>query len=156
VLGIDQFSPPHVLGSSHGDTRITRLAIGEGEQYTPFALRSHEIWREIENETGKILLKTNRGLIVSSEGKTQCNHVKNLFEHTVAAAEKYGVEHEILNANEIRERFHQFNVQDNEIGYYEKEAGFVRPEECIKAQLELAAKNKAEIHLNEKALRFDS
>ena len=43
ILGIDQFSPPHALGSSHGDTRITRLAIGEGEQYTPLALRSHQL-----------------------------------------------------------------------------------------------------------------
>ena len=41
VLGIDQHSPPHAFGSSHGDTRITRLAIGEGEQYTPLVLRSH-------------------------------------------------------------------------------------------------------------------
>ena len=39
VLGIDRFSPPHALGSSHGDTRITRLAIGEGAQYTPLAMR---------------------------------------------------------------------------------------------------------------------
>ncbi len=30
VLGIDQFSQPHIYGSSHGDTRITRQAIGEG------------------------------------------------------------------------------------------------------------------------------
>ena len=53
VLGIDQFSPPHIYGSSHGDTRITRQAIGEGEQYTPLALRSYEIWEAIEKETGK-------------------------------------------------------------------------------------------------------
>jgi len=35
VVGIDAYSPPHVHGSSHGQTRITRLAIGEGEQYVP-------------------------------------------------------------------------------------------------------------------------
>src|SRR5258708_35261840 len=28
VLGLDQFSPPHTHGSTHGDTRVTRLAIG--------------------------------------------------------------------------------------------------------------------------------
>ena len=37
VLGIDQFAPPHRLGSSHGETRITRLACGEGPEYTQFA-----------------------------------------------------------------------------------------------------------------------
>ena len=46
VLGIDRFLPPHARGSSHGDTRITRLAIGEGDAYVPLAIRSHEIWRE--------------------------------------------------------------------------------------------------------------
>ena len=39
VLGIDQFSPPHTLGSSHGDTRLTRQAIGESKEYTPLSLR---------------------------------------------------------------------------------------------------------------------
>ena len=27
VLGIDQFKPPHEFGSSHGDSRITRIAV---------------------------------------------------------------------------------------------------------------------------------
>src|ERR1043166_4798130 len=75
VLGIDRFSPPHVHGSSHGDTRITRLAIGEGSQYTPLAQRSHEIWCELERETGRSLLTTNGGLIISSAAKTSVTHV---------------------------------------------------------------------------------
>ena len=45
AIGIDQFAPPHDRGSSHGESRITRQAIGEGDEYVPFALRSHEIWR---------------------------------------------------------------------------------------------------------------
>ena len=52
VLGIDRFHPPHDHGSSHGESRITRQAIGEGEEYVPFVLRSHEIWRELEADTG--------------------------------------------------------------------------------------------------------
>ena len=56
VLGIDQYSPPHELGSTHGETRITRIACGEGPEYTAFARRSHEIWRELEAETGLELL----------------------------------------------------------------------------------------------------
>ena len=33
--GIDAHYPPHALGSSHGQTRITRLAVGEGAAYVP-------------------------------------------------------------------------------------------------------------------------
>ena len=53
VTGIDRFVPPHDQGSSHGDTRITRQAIGEGREFVPLVLRSHQIWREIEAETGR-------------------------------------------------------------------------------------------------------
>lgn len=35
VIGIDQYSPPHNKGSSHGEIRITRLSIGEGAEYIP-------------------------------------------------------------------------------------------------------------------------
>ena len=51
VLGIDRFAPPHNMGSSHGDTRITRNAIGEGEMYMPFIRRSNEIWAELESNS---------------------------------------------------------------------------------------------------------
>ena len=29
VIGVDRFAPPHQMGSSHGETRITRQAVGE-------------------------------------------------------------------------------------------------------------------------------
>ena len=156
VMGIDQFNPPHSLGSSHGDTRITRLAIGEGEQYTPLVLRSHELWREIERESGREILVTTGGLIISSGAKTAINHVENFFENTVDAAKKYGMNHELLTSDQIRNRFPQFNVKDDEEGYFEKEAGFVRPEEAITAQLELAKKHGAGIRTEEKVLSYES
>src|SRR5204862_5444929 len=133
ALGLDRFSPPHPFGSTHGDTRVTRLAIGEGEQYTPLALRSHELWRELERETGKTLLTTNGGLIISSPARTSRTHVENFFENTLAAARKFGIAHEVLNADEVRRRFPLFKVADDEQGYHERDAGFVRPAACVGA-----------------------
>ena len=40
AIGIDRFHPPHDRGSSHGESRITRQAIGEGQEYVPLVLRS--------------------------------------------------------------------------------------------------------------------
>src|SRR5687767_4891472 len=101
VLGIDQFSPPHVHGSSHGDTRITRQAIGEGEEYVPLVLRSYEIWKEIERETRKQVLTITGGLIMSGvEGVMR--HASPFFNQTVACAEKFGIPHRLLTADEIR------------------------------------------------------
>ncbi len=39
VLGIDRYAPPHEVGSTHGDTRVTRVACGEGPEYSAFVLR---------------------------------------------------------------------------------------------------------------------
>jgi sarcosine oxidase len=155
VLGIDRFSPPHTLGSSHGDTRVTRLAIGEGAHYTPLVMRSHELWREIERETSRDLMTTTGGLIISSRAKTSTMHVQDFFGTTVAAAEKYGIAHEILEARDIRRRFPQFAIRDDEIGYHEHDAGFLRPEACVAAQLSLAEKYGARLHRNETVLGFD-
>lgn len=154
VLGIDRFSPPHALGSSHGDTRITRLAIGEGAQYTPLVQRSHEIWREIEAQTGERLLTITGGLWISSAARQAETHVANFFDNTLAAARRFGIAHEVLDAAAIRRRFPQFNVADNEEGYYEPSAGFVRPEACIRAQLALAERHGARIHRGETVLEF--
>ena len=69
ALGIDRYTPPHTMGSSHGDTRITRNAIGEGEMYMPFVKRSNEIWRELEAATGRPCFI--RAAVSSSAEKTQ-------------------------------------------------------------------------------------
>lgn len=156
VLGIDRFSPPHEFGSSHGGTRVTRLAIGEGEHYTPLVIRSHEIWREVERETGANLLSQCGGLIVSSANKSAVTHVEGFFANTVAAARKYAIAHELLDAPEIRRRYPQFAVGDEEFGYFEPSAGFLRPEACVRAQLELARKRGAELHTDEAVLGFDA
>jgi sarcosine oxidase len=55
VLGIDRYKPPHEFGSSTGETRLTRAAVGEGVEYSALALRSNQIWREIETTTGQTL-----------------------------------------------------------------------------------------------------
>jgi sarcosine oxidase len=154
VLGIDRFTPPHAFGSTHGETRVTRLAIGEGEQYVPLVRRSHEIWREIEAATGTSLLTVTGGLIISSGARLAETHVANFFDNTVATAKRHGIDHQILDAHAIRERFPQFRVRDNETAYYEPGAGFVRPETCVAAQLELAGRGGAELVYGETVQSF--
>jgi sarcosine oxidase len=154
VLGIDRFAPPHDQGSSHGDTRITRLAIGEGAHYTPLVKRSHEIWREIERETRSDLLTQCGELIISSDNRKSSVHVEGFFQNTVNVARDHGVAHELLNAEQIRSRFPQFSIRNDEFGYFEPEAGFVRPEACVGEQLSLAEKHGAEIRNGETVFVF--
>jgi len=152
VVGLDRFAPPHPHGSTHGETRITRQAIGEGEVYSPFAIRSHEIWREIEAATGAELLTLTGGLIISSAAAGGVVHVPEFLSTTIAAARRYGIGHEVLDAAEIRRRFPAFAVQEEETGYFEPGAGFVRPERCVAAQLELARRHGATLALGAEAI----
>lgn len=150
VLGLDRHAPPHALGSTHGDTRITRQAIGEGLAYVPLAQRSHQMWREIEGETGSDLLTTNGLLVMASPGlHTRHNGKSGFLATTVEAAETFSIEHELLTTAEIRYRFPQFRLAGDESGYYEPGAGFVRPEAAVAAHLELAVRSGAEVRTNE-------
>jgi sarcosine oxidase len=154
VLGIDRFAPPHDRGSSHGETRITRLSNGESPHYTRLVRRSHEIWRELERETGAELLNQCGGLVISGAGAGSV-HVADFFAKTVRNAEANGVAHERLDAAQIRARFPQFAAAEPEMGYYEPEAGYVRPETCIGVQLGLAEKKYgAQIRRNTEVLGF--
>src|SRR5262249_33836565 len=83
VLGIDQFEPPQVFGSSHGATRVTRQAIGEGEQFVPLVLRSYEIWPEIEAAAGKQLLSITGGLIMASERSDRSPGTSKFLDQTI-------------------------------------------------------------------------
>jgi sarcosine oxidase len=157
VLGLDQFSPPHTLGSTHGDTRITRQAIGEGAEYVPLVLRSYELWREIEQMTGQDLLTITGGLIMASQSNKEPMHGSaNFLQTTIAAAEQYHIPHTVLETDQIRQRFPQFHLVGDELGYYEENAGFLRPERCIQAQLALAERFGAAIQIGEQALGYES
>lgn len=155
VTGIDRFSPPHSLGSTHGETRITRLAIGEGAHFVPFAIRSHEIWRELESETGADLLTVTGGLIMSATAEHPLHGNVTFLQTTIDAANKFGIKHRVLMTNEIEREFPQLGLTGTEHGYFEDDAGFLRPEACVATQLELAEKLGANIRRNERVLRLE-
>lgn len=56
VLGIEQFGIAHDMGSSHGLSRIIRLAYFEHPSYVPLLQRAYDLWRELERAHGKPLL----------------------------------------------------------------------------------------------------
>jgi sarcosine oxidase len=138
ATGIDRFAPPHDRGSSHGESRITRQAIGEGEEYVPFALRSHEIWRELEAETGRSLLSPIGGLIIGRRTDAGIHGQADFIGRTIAAAQRFGIEHDVLSADDAQKRFPPFRLAGDETCYYEPGAGFLRPELCIATQIDRA------------------
>jgi sarcosine oxidase len=153
ILGIDQFSPPHTMGSSHGETRITRLAVGEGMDFVPIVKRSHEIWRELEDQTGNTIMTTTGGLLFDSGVQSWAKHgSEGFFQRTVKFAEEGNIPYEVFDAKELRNRFSEFNLEESGKVYFEPSAGFLRPELAISIQLQLAGQNGAVIKTHTKVL----
>ena len=158
VIGLDRFAPPHDQGSSHGATRITRLAIGEGEEYVPIVQRSHALWRALEAQTGETLMTTTGGLLIASAASDRRAYhgQAGFFDRTVAAAERFGIAHERLDAAEIRRRFPAFMPRDDERGYWERDAGILSPERCVAAQLQAARSCGADLRYGSVVERIES
>jgi sarcosine oxidase len=144
TIGIDAHEPPHSLGSSHGGSRITRLAIGEGDAYVPLVRRSHELWAELAARTGLALHVTTGGLIMGpGDGRSETHGRRDFVGSTIAVARRHGIAHEVLDAAAIAARFPQLLLRGDEVGYYEPEAGYLVPESCVAAQLAVAREHGA-------------
>ncbi|AYY15467.1 N-methyl-L-tryptophan oxidase [Actinobacteria bacterium YIM 96077] len=158
TLGIDQFAPPHTLGSTHGDTRITRQAVGEGDAYVQPVLRSHELWRELEAEADVSLFDQVGGLILApASGGPAMHGAEDFFAATLKLAQRHRIDHEVLPAAELARRFPQFRLGDEPkaadvVGYYEPGAGVVRAEAAVQVQLDLAERRGAHVSREEQVL----
>lgn len=154
VLGLDRYAPPHNLGSSHGETRITREAVGEGAAYVPLVRASHRIWRELEAETGKKLFEACGALVIAPGSGESSHHGKPDFvARSTEVAEAYGIPHERLTGAEVASRFPQFTgLAGDEKAYFEPGGGYVFPEACIEAQLARASALGAEIRTGAEVL----
>lgn len=153
VLGVDRYVPPHAMGSSHGDTRITRRAVGEGSEYIPFVSRSHTLWRELEDASGESLLVEVGALIMAPEGTASPMHGSaDFMGSTTAVAEQHDIPHEIISADDVRRRFPQFHLEGEYLGYFEPGAGYVRAEAAVRAHIDVAEEFGATVRLDERVV----
>jgi sarcosine oxidase len=60
VIGIERFHPGHVLGSSHGKTRVFRVACLEHPNLVPLARRSRDLWAELQAASGAPVIRLSR------------------------------------------------------------------------------------------------
>lgn len=154
VLGIERFNGTHQNGSSHGRSRIIRQAYFEDPKYVPLLARSFELWRELQNEIELLehpkekLLNMTGGLMIGYPEST-------VISGTLKSVKVHKLPHEILSASDIRSRYPVFQVDDREIGIYEKEAGYLIPELCIEAYYKIAKLNNATLHFEEIVINYE-
>ena len=147
VLGLEAFSPAHDKGSSHGESRIIRQAYFEDPAYVLLVLRAYQLWKELEAESNQDLLNVTGGVAIGSlRGE--------LVSGCLNSARTHGLNYDLLDAIEMKQRFPQFVLTESEVAFYEQQSGYLRPEECIKQHLECASKRGADLRFEEPILSW--
>ena len=152
VIGIDRFVPPHDQGSSHGDTRITRQAIGEGRDFVPLVLRSNQIWEELEAATGRSLMVRNGGLVLASANTPGSHHGSTSFvQDTIDAAIEFGIAHEVLSAEEIGIAIRSFVCAAMRSATSNPAPDFFVPKPASRRNSTRATTRRADLHLRDRS-----
>lgn len=138
VLGLDARRPPHEAGSSHGRTRIIREAYFEHPAYVPLVQQSLASWLELQELTGTVLHRPTGAV---HAGPPDCA----LVQGALASARAHGLEHELLDAAQLRQRFPMMRPEPHWHAVFEHTAGMLLAENCVRTMLELAAGYGAEI-----------
>ena len=147
VLGLERYDVIHPFGSSHGLTRIIRLAYSEHPSYVPLLVRAYELWHELEELDGRKLLYTTGNL----EGGLPDGEV---FRGAVEAATLHHIPHEVLSGAEVAARWPAYHLPVDARVVFQPQGGFLASEECILAHVRLALASGAEIHWRERVAEW--
>ena len=149
VLGLDRFPPGHDRGSSHGETRVIRLAYFEHPDYVPLLKRAYAHWERLE-QTRPESLFVQTGIL--EMGREDGEIVPGVLK----AAREHNLDVETLSGAEIEKRYAGLRVPEPLMGVFEARGGFLRVEACIKAYIDEALKHGAHLQTDETVLGWSS
>ena len=148
VLGLEKFDVPHDLGSSHGYTRIIRLAYYEHPSYVMLLKRAYELWDNIERRSGEKLLHKNGSI---DAGPADSWVFKGSFKSVV----EHDIPHEVLTGRELSQRYPGYQLPHDHMALLQMDGGFLVPERCTVAFANAAIGLGAEIHGREDVLGWE-
>ena len=131
VLGIERFQIPHEMGSSHGLTRIIRLAYYEDPSYVPLLRRAYELWNTLESEVDERLLTITGSIDAGAEDdEVFAGSLKSCLEHDLP--------HEVLDSQALSQRFPGYQFPSHIYALFQPQGGFLIPESCIESHVHVA------------------
>ena len=138
VLGLDRFPPAHGRGSSHGQTRLIRLAYYEHPDYVPLLLRAHGLWHALAADVGRELL-VESGLAIAGP------ETGAVVAGTRRAADRHDLALERLTPAEAMARWPALRIPADWVALHEPRAGYLRVEDCVRAQMAEAIRAGADL-----------
>jgi sarcosine oxidase len=140
AIGLDRFPPGHNQGSSHGQTRIIRQAYHEHPNYVPLLLRAYELWHELEQESQQKLFH-QVGLLFGG------NPDGEIISGVLRAAAEHNLPVEDLSLAEANARWPGYRLREDHRHVFEKLAGFLLVEDCVKAHADAAVRLGAKLQI---------
>ena len=137
-IGIDQFDPGHVWGSSHGRSRAFRTLYHD-PLYTELAQAALPLWQDLQNTTGVPLIHLCGFLAFAAPGNP-------MMENKLAAIRRSGAPFELLTPAEITNRFPALQIPRGKIACFTPLAGFLDADRCVATHLAEARRLGATIH----------
>jgi sarcosine oxidase len=147
VLGLERFDLVHEYGSSHGLTRIIRLAYWEHPTYVTLLRRAYELWRELEGLAEERLLHITGSVDAGPENGA-------IFQGAVRSSELHGLAHEVMNGADLHRRFPGYRLPREIRCLYQPDGGFLLPERCDIAHVVQAQARGAEVRCREPVLEW--
>src|SRR5688500_33127 len=148
TLGLERFDIPHMMGSSHGITRIIRLAYYEHPSYVPLLLRAFELWDDLERGSGRHLFEATG--TIDASGPEEIG-----FKGALASCEQFGLAHDVLTSAALTKRYPGYRLPPGHLALFQPQGGFLLPERCISAHVEGALAAGAEIRARERVVGWE-
>jgi len=148
AIGFEQFEPGHARGSSHGESRLIRLAYFEDPSYVPLARLAYEAWARLEAATGERVLSRTGIIEAGVPGSA-------LVAGSLRSAIENGISHERLTGAQIAARFPAFAFPADWEGLFQADGGVLQPETAIGLYIALAKQFGATVRAKTKVLAPD-
>ena len=149
VLGLERWDIPHAHGSSHGISRIIRLPYYEHPAYVPLLRCAYDLWRALEDVSGRELLVTTGSIDASPEDDP-------LFQGALNSARLHGLDHEVLTGDAVNARFPGYALPASHRAVYQPDGGLVASERAIVAHVEAAQALGAQVQAREPMLTWEA
>lgn len=120
---LEQFAIGHEQGSSHGPSRMIRLAYKEPE-YVHLGREAFRLWHDLEEESGEALLRMTGGLDAGTPDAYAMAGVAHTYE-------TLGMSYERLDADELRHRYPQLTFPEGTIGLHSPDYGILSATRCV-------------------------
>lgn len=148
VLCLEQFSPGHPYGSTHGETRAFRVGYYDSPQFLPLLRDAHAQWKQL-NCTARKTLFCENGILEIAEPSS------HFMQTAVENSKRYNINVHILTPTDIHSRCPNLIVPNHMMGILQPEGGFLYIKECIRYFTQKALEQRGVLLSQETVLSWE-